>query len=158
MSYWDSLPPTPAQLNAIKQYNHGYGIELNVNSKQDAHDVISQYCPKQMLFFTEDNYVEGTNISFKIVDSKKFTENPYNKWAKKHIKNVRIENGVAHLTILKENPKQNTNDLLLTLQKNMDERLEFPSYDKVGDNLGFLSEEQLDNEMDIYGHDPMWWE
>ena len=157
MSYWDNLPPTPAQENAIKQYNSAYGIELNVKSKQDAHDVISQYCPKQMLTFTENCLIEGTNIGFKIVDPKRFIENPYNKWAQKHIKNIRIENGITYITVLNEDPRKGLNKFLGALQKNMDERLEFPSFDEVSDDLGFLSPQELEEEMDMYGSDPIWW-
>jgi hypothetical protein len=154
MSYWDNLSPTPKQEAAIKDYNKAYGVKIHAYTKQAAHNIISIYCPVQMLEFGADMKVKGTDIYYEITNEKLFKENPRNKFVKDNVVNVKVKNGIAYITMKK---KDNTLQLLKALQKNMDERLEFPSFDKVGDDLGFLSPQELEEESDMYGSDPIWW-
>jgi hypothetical protein len=157
MSYWDNLPPTEKQVIAIKSYNSAYGVKIDADTEQKAHDVISKFCPVQKLEFTVEGFVKGTNIPYKIINLKLFNENPYNKWLRDEVKNIRVENGMAYFTVVKKDSRKGLNNLLSALQKNMDERLEYPSFDEISDDLGFLSLQEQEEEMDMYGSNPMWW-
>lgn len=154
MGYWKSLSPTPNQLKAIETYNSAYGVKIHINSKQDAHDVISVFCPVQKLDFNY-NYVEGTNVSYEVVNENIF--NKYREINKKRLKNVvdiEIRDGEAIITLIKTDNKHN---VLQSLQDNMDKLLTETSHSEYEDSLGYLDEQGLNNEMDMYGNDPMWW-
>lgn len=154
MSYWDTLPPTEKQVSAIETYNQTYGIKLVIKSKQDAHDLISVFVPKQILEF-EGNIVKGTNIAFTIIDQKRFEKNAYNRYIKDNVKKIEIKDGIAILSIKK---KVSTLDVLEECARYQDILTENPSMSEEEDNLGFLSPEELEMESDMYGSNPMWWE
>lgn len=155
MSNWKYEEPTPAQKRAIKDYNRVYGVTILVDSKQDAHDVISAYAPKQYLEF-ENNKVKGTNIPFMIANADKFHNNNYNEMVKKTIKKVVVNgDGTVTLSILRKN---NTLALLECLSKGMNKMLDEPSFSEFEDNLGYLSPDDLEEELNDYGANPMWWE
>ena len=72
MSSWKLLPPTPNQVKAIESYNLVYGVKIHINNKQDAHNVISVFCPVQKLEFN-DTYINGTEVSYEVVNEKLFS-------------------------------------------------------------------------------------
>ena len=152
MSYWNTLPPTEKQVTAIKSYNSAYGVKINADTKQKAYDVISKFCPVQKLEFTPEGFVKGTNVSYEVTNQKLFIENPYNKWLKEKVKSIRNENGIAYLTVKKHD---NTLDLLSYLAKLQGKMLTNPSFSTLEDDLGYLSPQDLDEERDMYGADPM---
>ena len=152
MSYWDTLPPTEKQVIAIQSYNSAYGVDIKADTKQKAHDVISKFVPVQKLEFTPEGVVKGTNVIYEVIDQKLFMNNPYNKWLKEKVKSIRIENGIAYLTVKKHD---NTLNLLNYLAKLQGKMLNEPSFSEVEDNLGYLSPQELERESEMYGADPM---
>jgi hypothetical protein len=157
MSNWKYTEPTPAQLRAIKEYNNAYGVNILINNKQDAHEVISAYVPKQYLEF-ENGYVKGTNVLFMITNIKRFTSDAYNKLVKKYIKKVKVnDDGTVTLSIIKHNnPLRDLNNLE-QLNNLMDKMLTEPSFSEYEDSLGYLSPDDLEEEQQMYGNDPFWW-
>lgn len=154
MASWKSLPPTPNQVKAIESYNLAYGVKIHVNNKQDAHNVISVFCPVQKLEFN-DTYINGTDVSYEVVNEKLFScyrEN--NKNRLKNVTDIKIKDGEAIITVIKKN---NKHDVLKSLQLNMN-KLQTESLSEYEDSLGCLDENNLNREMDLYGSDPMWWE
>ena len=143
MSYWSTLPPTEKQVIAIKSYNSTYGVKIHADTKQKAHDVISKFCPVQKLEFTPEGFVMGTNVLYEVTNQKLFIENPYNKWLKEKVKSIRIENGIAYLTVEKYD---NTLDLLSYLAELQNKMLTEPSFSSLEDDLGYLSPQELEEE------------
>lgn len=157
MSNWNYIEPTPAQIRAINDYNRVYGVKILANTKQDAHDVISAYAPKQYLEF-EHGRVKGTNVLFTIENIDKYLNNGYNEMIKKTIKKVVVNgDGTVTLSILKKGNKLETLNLLEALAKGMDKMLNEPSFSEVEDKLGYLSPDDLEEEQQMYGSDPFWW-
>lgn len=154
MNNWKDLEPTPKQLVAIKTYNDIYGVNILIENKQDAHEVISAFVPKQYLEF-ENGRVKDTNVYFMIINTKKFNDHSYNNYIKKNVKKIVINNdGTVTLSILKTN---NTNNMLLELGSLMDKMMNEPSFSEYEDSLGYLSPDELEEEKQMYGADPMWW-
>lgn len=154
MSSWKSLPPTPNQIKAIETYNLAYGVKIHINNKQDAHNVISVFCPVQKLEFN-DTCVEKTDVSYDVVNEKLF--NNYHKLNKQMLKNmidININNGTAIITV----KGHNKTDVLKSLNDNMDKLQREASFSEYEDSLGYLPENVLSHEMEIYGPDPMWWD
>jgi len=152
MSNWSTLPPTEKQIISIKSYNSAYGVKIHADTKQKAHDVISKFCPVQKLEFTSKGFVKGTNVSYEVINQKLFIENPYNKWLKEKVKSIRIENGIAYLTVEKHD---NTLDLLSYLAELQGKMLTESSFSSLEDDLGYLRPQDLDKESEMYGADPM---
>lgn len=151
-SYWSTLEPTPKQVTAIETYNKGYGVEIKVKNKQDAHDVIKTFVPKQVLEF-DGNFVKGTNVTFKITNQRLF-----NKWASenkkfnKRVKSIKISDDgkTAYLGIKIPNitPSQ-----MKQLNDGMFDMMENPSFSEEEDALGYLSPQELEEERNLYGVD-----
>lgn len=157
MANWKYTEPTPAQLRAIGEYNSAYGVKILVNNKQDAHEVISAYVPKQYLEF-ENGRVKGTNVLFMITDIKRFSSDAYNKMVKKYIKNVRVNgDGTVTLSVVKHgNPLKDLSNLE-QIGHLMDRMLTEPSFSEYEDSLGYMSPDELEEEQQMYGNDPFWW-
>ena len=68
--------------------------------------------------------------------------------------NIEIKDGQALIAIAE---KGNINNTLQSLQDNMDKLLSETSHSEYEDSLGYLDEQRMKDEMDMYGSDPMWW-
>lgn len=150
MSYWKSQQPTPNQLSAIATYNKAYGVEIVINNKQDAHDVISKFCPVQKLDFN-DSFIEGTSVKYNIIDNDKFNQyKSLNHERLKYVESIEIKDGQAIIAIRKKsnNHLQSLNDIMFRM-------LNEESFSEFEDDLGYLDQETLRREKDIYGIDPL---
>lgn len=123
MSLWNTLEPTPKQIEAIKSYEKYYRIKIHYKSKQDAHDLISVFVKSRRLILS-NGIIEGTNLKYDVISSSK------------------------------------SNDLLLleSLNNNMGRLMTEVSYSDFEDSLGYLDEETLEFERNLYGPNPMWWQ
>ncbi len=67
MPSWNQLPPTPNQMNAIQSYERSWGVSIQCNTKQDAHDVISLFVKDKGLTFKNGTIV-GTTVKYTKID------------------------------------------------------------------------------------------
>lgn len=59
---WSNVEPTPKQKLAIESYEKAAKVKILVKNKQDAHNVISQFCKNGITF--ENGFIKGTNITY----------------------------------------------------------------------------------------------
>lgn len=155
MSYWKTLPPTDNQLKVIDEYNCLYGVKINIKNKQDAHDVIAAYCIVQKLDF-DDNYVKHTQVSYEVAEEKKFNSYKFiNNNRLKNVTNIEIKDGIANITMRRQG---NNIDLLAGLNNLAGRLTTEVSCSEYEDSLGYLNEQGLELEKDLYGPDPIWWD
>lgn len=151
MSYWDTLPPTTGQENAINTYNKGYGIKLHINTKQQAHDIISTFAPKQVLEF-ENGVVSGTNITFDVIDKDLFSRwGDLNSNFMNNVESIEIKDGQAIIGVR----VTATSDVIKSFNDSMHKMIEEESLSEYEDSLGYLDKQDLDREADMYGPDPI---
>lgn len=148
---WSKLPPTEKQIAAIESYNHTYGIQLDVKTKQDAHNVISVFVPKQYLEF-ENNKVKGTNISFTVQNKNRHESNEYNNFIKENLVFLEIKDGIAHMKLRKKIPS--TLDVLEEAARYLDILDNNPAMSEDDDINGFLSPEAMDDLNEMLGTNP----
>ena len=73
----------------------------------------------------------------------------------KNITDIKIKDGEAIITVIKNN---NKHDVLQSLNDNMFKLQTEVSLSEYEDSLGYLPENVLNHEMEMYGPDPMWWD
>lgn len=153
-SPWSFLPPTEKQTNAINSYNKVYGVTIFAKTKQDAYDVISTFAPANRLYFNE-SFVKGTKVCYAVVNEELFERHiARDNYRLRNVVNIEVKNGMAIFT------KKSTNriDLLEGLSKLMGKMMSESSCSEYEDSLGYLDEQGLRDEMDLYGPSPMWWD
>lgn len=154
---WAFLPPTPAQERAIRSYERGYGIMLDVQSKQDAHDVISKFVPAQKLTFNmETMTVLNTNVKFAIANPKVFKEKAWDKFLDTKVKSFRItdDGKTAVFKVKGRISQKDTLNLLTAAINHLDELENNPSFSDDEDNMGFFSPDDIDDIRDMEGNNP----
>ena len=69
----------------------------------------------------------------------------------KNMIDININNETAIITV-------NKTDVLKSLNDNIDKLQTEVSFSEYEDSLGYLPENVLNHEMEMYGPDPMWWD
>lgn len=127
--------PTIKQIEAIKSYEDWYDIKIFYSTKKDCSTIISEFMKNRELYF-DKNRIKNTNICF--INNSLPSEQKTNM-------------------VRTDKKRVNTIDLLSSLNENMSRLQNEVSYSEFEDSLGYLDEEMLGLENDIFGANPLWY-
>lgn len=79
-SPWSLQKPTIKQIEALESYEKATKTKIHYENKQDAHNIISQFCNNGITF--ENGFIKGTNVKYdtfeKSVEGKTLSNDPKN--------------------------------------------------------------------------------